>query len=68
MSKKYYNLLVEIDLVCLMIDVHYNINCLASVIVLLFDIELKIVVSLVGIYSVELVNDSLYEWHVKIRT
>lgn len=21
-----------------------------------------------GIYSVELVNDSLYEWHVKIRT
>lgn len=21
-----------------------------------------------GIYSVELVNDSLYEWHVKLRT
>lgn len=24
--------------------------------------------SLPGIYSVELVNDSLYEWHVKLRT
>lgn len=23
---------------------------------------------LAGIYSVELVNDSLYEWHVKLRT
>lgn len=24
--------------------------------------------SAAGIYSVELVNDSLYEWHVKLRT
>lgn len=24
--------------------------------------------SVAGIYSVELVNDSLYEWHVKLRT
>ena len=37
--------------------------------ILLFDVEFNLVsVSLEGIYSVELVNDSLYEWHVKIRT
>lgn len=33
-------------------------------------IELKrsALVPFIGIYSVELVSDSLYEWHVKLRT
>lgn len=30
--------------------------------------EVKLCVCFTGIYSVELVSDSLYEWHVKLRT